>query len=155
MPEIPLKRGQPTAYKAEYCESILPLAPLGCTVEQIATLLRVTDRTIYNWLETHDDFFQAVQLARLKAHMEVGHSVFKQATRYGNVAAAIFWLKSHYPKIWREKQELDLRTPDGIQLSLLDKAQLDAMSEEERTEVERKLREAVELAQKLQLKSEK
>jgi hypothetical protein len=155
MLEIPKKQGRPTEYQPEFCENILPLAPLGCTVEQMATLLRVTDRTIYNWLETHDDFFQAVQLARLQAHMEVGHSVFKQATRYGNVAAAIFWLKSHYPKIWREKQELDLRMPDGVQISLVDRAKLDGKSDEECLEIERKLKEALELAQQLQIKSEK
>lgn len=31
-----------------------------------------------------------------------------------DTTAAIFWLKNRQPKKWRDKQEIDVRTPEGI-----------------------------------------
>jgi len=34
-----------------------------------------------------------------------------------DTTAAIFWLKNRQPKKWRDKQEIDVRTPDGVSIS--------------------------------------
>jgi hypothetical protein len=34
-----------------------------------------------------------------------------------DTTAAIFWLKNRQPKKWRDKQEIDVRTPDGISVT--------------------------------------
>lgn len=33
-----------------------------------------------------------------------------------DTTAQIFWLKNRKPKEWRDKQEIDLRTPDGLEV---------------------------------------
>ncbi len=38
-----------------------------------------------------------------------------------DTTAAIFWLKNRQPKKWRDKQEVDIRTPEGV--TVLYKAQ--------------------------------
>lgn len=34
-----------------------------------------------------------------------------------DTVAAIFWLKNRQPKKWRDKQEVDVRTPEGISVT--------------------------------------
>lgn len=34
-----------------------------------------------------------------------------------DTTAAIFWLKNRQPKKWRDKQEIDVRTPEGISVT--------------------------------------
>lgn len=155
MPDQPNKVGRPTDYKPEYCEKIVPLGPLGCTDKQVSTLLNVTEKTVYNWKNEHPEFLQAINLVKLQADMEVSYSLYRNATRNNNVQAQMFWLKNRQSEVWREKQDVDLRTPDGIQISAIDASRLAGMSDEEIAQVREKMREAIEIAQKLQIEPPK
>jgi hypothetical protein len=110
-------------YNPKYCEKIQPLAPLGCTDEQIAMLFDVTPETIHDWMGAHPEFSRAINRAKLRADMKVSHALYQQAIS-GNVQAQIFWLKNRQPQIWRDKQEIDLRAPDGLRITGIDPARL-------------------------------
>jgi hypothetical protein len=142
--------GRPTEYRPECCEEIKQLASLGCTVEQMATLFGVTTKTIYNWTEKHPEFLHAINLVKLQIDAEVANSLYRQAES-GNVTAQIFWLKNRRPQEWRDKQDLNLRTPDGLQIMPIDPGKLAGISEEELRQTQDKIREAIEAAQRLQI----
>jgi transcriptional regulator with XRE-family HTH domain len=142
--------GRPTVYRPEYCERIQELASLGCTDEQIATFFGVSPRTVANWKEKYPEFLQAINLIKLKADATVADSLYAQAG-LGNVTAQIFWLKNRRPQEWRDKQDLNLRTPDGLQIMPIDPGKLAGISEEELRKTQDKIREAIEAAQRLQI----
>jgi hypothetical protein len=142
--------GRPTEYRPECCEEIKQLASLGCTDEQIATLFGVTTKTVYNWKEKHPQFLHAINFVKLMLDAKVSQSLYAQAES-GNVTAQIFWLKNRRPQEWRDKQDLNLRTPDGLQIMPIDPGKLAGISEEELRQTQDKIREAIEAAQRLQI----
>lgn len=120
--------GRPTKFNDAIREKIASLAEKGKTVEQIAEIIGVTPRTIYNWQGKHPDLFHALKEAKQVADDLVEASLFARAVGYSHpevkvfcdkgeitehevvkhyppdVTAAIFWLKNRQPELWREKQ---------------------------------------------------
>jgi hypothetical protein len=62
-----------------------------------------------------------------------------------------FWLMNRQKDAWREKQEVDLRTPDGIQLAAIDATRLAGLTDEQIAETRETMRRALEIAQQLQI----
>lgn len=56
--------GRPTIYKSEYCESVIPLLKEGMSIEEIGLELDVGYTTIYDWMEKHEEFAQAIKKGR-------------------------------------------------------------------------------------------
>lgn len=71
------KRGRPTCYKPEYNEQAYKLCLLGATDKCLADFFNVDERTINNWKQENDDFFQSIVNGKQKADMEVASSLFK------------------------------------------------------------------------------
>lgn len=59
--------GRPTKYDPALCAQIEPLGKLGKSRWQIASALGITPSNLRNWEEVHDDFRQALEIARLDA----------------------------------------------------------------------------------------
>jgi hypothetical protein len=151
------KVGRPTVYREEFCEEVVKNCMMGnwsATEEQIGDFFGVTRQTVANWKEQHPEFLCAVKRAKLLTDNRVEGCLFHQATS-GNVTAQIFWLKNRRPGEWREKQDVDLRTPDGIQLSAIDASRFAGMTDEQIQEARKKIQEAIEIAQKLQIEGGK
>lgn len=60
--ETPKKLGRPTDYKDEYCQMLIDHMEQGKSFETFAAKLRTSVKTIYRWLQSHDDFCQAKEI---------------------------------------------------------------------------------------------
>ncbi len=120
--------GRPTKFNQSLGEKIAQLARDGKTIEQIAEIIGVSKRTLYNWQGNHSELMHAVKEARQVADELVEASLFSRAVGYSHPAvkifcqdgvvtevpyieyyppseaAATFWLKNRQPEKWREKQ---------------------------------------------------
>jgi hypothetical protein len=110
-------RHQPTA---EQRRQVMTLAGLGITQDQIASLLRLAPKTL------RLRYRQELDTGATEANVRVAQSLFNLATKEGNVAAQIFWLKARAG--WREKQDVTINGTQTIQMQHLVAAR--AMSEQ-------------------------
>ena len=149
--------GRPTKYKQEYEELAYNYCLLGATDAKLAIFFDVDESTINNWKIDFPEFLESIKKGKEIADSHVAQSLFKKATGYEHEAvkifndqgsamvvpyvekfapdttAAIFWLKNRQPALWRDKQEVDHRTPDGVQVETTQ------LSDEELTERLRRL----------------
>ena len=135
-----MDRGRPSKYKPEYVEQAQKLCALGATDIEIADFFEVEVRTLYRWKNQHDDFCQALKVAKEVADQRVERSLFARANGYEHdevdirviqneivqtpirkfyppdTTAAIFWLKNRNPGQWRDKVEMEHK--GGITVNL-------------------------------------
>ena len=78
----------------EQRRQVMALAGLGVTQDQIASLLRLAPKTLRLRYRLELD------TGTIEANVRVAQSLFNMATKEGNVAAQIFWLKARAG--WRE-----------------------------------------------------
>lgn len=57
------KRGRPTDYRPEMCETVIACGREGKSKAEIAAALDVTRETIYEWAKRHPDFSDALHRA--------------------------------------------------------------------------------------------
>lgn len=62
--------GRPTGYREEYCELLIAHMAQGGSLESFGAKVpgRCCVRTVYNWLDAHDDFMQARKVGEAKQH---------------------------------------------------------------------------------------
>lgn len=133
--------GRPTKFKAEYVEQAYKLclvATTGVTDAALADFFEVTETTINNWKNQHPEFLESLKNGKEVADAEVADALYQRALGYSHpeekifhsdgeiiradttkhyppdTAAAFIWLKNRAG--WRDRQDVDLRTPDGIQV---------------------------------------
>lgn len=125
------ERGQPTKYKPAFAAIARKLCEAGATDQELADSFDVDVRTIYNWKHAHDDFFQALIVAKEAADDRVERSLYQRAVGYeqeevkifmpsgaenpvyapfrakiaSDVGAAKLWLTNRRGETWRDKQE--------------------------------------------------
>jgi Homeodomain-like domain len=123
--------GQPTKYKAQYCQKARELCTQGATDVEIADALKVSARTLYRWQAEHPEFCQALKLGKDVADERVVRSLFHRAVGYefdsvkimqdkgrpvivpfrehvpADPGAAFNWLKNRRPTEWRDKLDID------------------------------------------------
>jgi hypothetical protein len=78
----------------EQRRQVMTLAGLGITQDQIASLLRLAPKTL------RLRYRRELDTGATEANVRVARSLFNKATKEGNVAAQIFWLKARAG--WRE-----------------------------------------------------
>lgn len=61
------KAGQPTKYKPEYCQKVIDYGLNGDTMVSLASELRVTKSTIYEWASVHKEFSDALHICKLNS----------------------------------------------------------------------------------------
>ena len=131
--------GRPTKYKPEFVAQAQKLCKLGATDLELADFFGVTDRTVYRWAQAHPEFCQALKAGKDEADERVERSLYMKAVGFEreevkifmpanaekpvyapfiayhapDTTAALFWLKNRRPGEWRDKQEIDHRSPDG------------------------------------------
>lgn len=129
--------GRPTAYQPEYAEQAKKLCALGATDAQLADFFQVAVSTVALWKVKHQEFSDALKLAKAKADEMVEQSLFRRAMGYEceetdirviegqivettvrkvyppDTTAMIFWLKNRKPAEWRDKVSQEVSGVDG------------------------------------------
>lgn len=133
-----------TKYRPQYARLAYKHALLGGTPGHVASLLEVSERTVYGWIKQHPEFRAALEQGRADADANVARSLYKKATGYTHQAtkvfqyqgvpvvvpyteivppdteAAKFWLKNRQPELWKDKVEVEEK-PD---IAIVDSAEL-------------------------------
>lgn len=134
--------GRPTKYNEKYhVPWARGLAMRGATMEQIAEEFEIAMSTLYEWRDKHPEFREALNSSREKADMGVERSLYERAMggrsketkkvirvvdgqpvveRIEEVerelapdtTACIFWLKNRNPKLWRDRQDIQVNESD-------------------------------------------
>lgn len=98
-------------------ERVTELASRGLTLEQIATDLGISTRTLYNRRRKLAEVAEAIKRGRAQGVRAVASKLW-EAIEAGNITAIIFYLKTRGG--WSEKAQVDVsiesapRIPDGI-----------------------------------------
>lgn len=112
------KVGRPTKYRPEFCEDVIRLGREGYSKASMAWELDIDIATMWRWEKEHPEFHKAMKRARALARgwwEEQGRlGTWSTKDRQLNAAAYSLQMRNRFPKHWRDKQEHDLRTPDGI-----------------------------------------
>jgi len=110
--------GRITSYTPELCDEIVKRTMQGewaATDEQIADYCGIDRSLVRRWRHKYPEFDQAVRKAKLLVDNRVESALFYRAST-GDVSAGIYWLQCRRPAEWRNKHDIDVRTPDGIQM---------------------------------------
>ena len=125
---------RPEKWKDEYLNIVRGACELGATDQELADMLNVSVRTIYNWRATKLDLVDAMASGKNVADARVERSLYQRAIGYEqeevkifmpagaespvyapfrakvapDTTAAIFWLKNRRPDEWRDKTEQHL-----------------------------------------------
>lgn len=132
-------RGQPTAYKPEYCALATKFCLLGADDDDLARMFDVSVATINNWKLAHPEFLESIKAGKDIADAEVSSKLYHRAKGYSHnavkivadaktgaehivpyvehyppdTAACIFWLKNRQRAKWRDKVEQEITGKDG------------------------------------------
>lgn len=131
------KGGRPTDYRGAVTCRLVETTPLPATVAQLCDHLGQGRSTLYDWMEEHPEFSDAVTRRRAQADDIVENSLYKRANGYDYVevmsrtedggkdgvknvsgetvkhvvpdpGAQMNWLKNRRPEKWREKSEVEI-----------------------------------------------
>jgi len=135
----PNPNGRPSAYKPEFAEIARRACQIGFTDQELAELLCVSVRTLYNWKNDHEEFLHALKAGKEVADDRVERSLYERAVGYRveavkifmpagaktpvyaqyvehhapDTTAAIFWMKNRRPDEWRDRREHELSGQGG------------------------------------------
>lgn len=94
----------------EQRKTVHAMCGFGVPQQDIARVLGIDPKTLR--LHYRNELDSAV----IQANTRVAQSLFQMATTGGNVAAAIFWMKSRAG--WRERHAVEVAGPDGGEIPL-------------------------------------
>ncbi len=85
---------------------VVAMAGYGVPHDGIALVVRCSPPTLRKW------FRHELDVATIEANARVAQTLYQQATKPGNIAATIFWLKARAG--WREKHAVEVSGPGGV-----------------------------------------
>lgn len=106
--------GRPSTYDPAYCEDVVTYGKAGKSVAWIATELDVCKQTLFNWMDAHPEFLDAMTRAKLWAQRwweDKGQDGMEQQGFNASV-----WSRSmaaRFPDDWREVKGTELTGKDG------------------------------------------
>jgi hypothetical protein len=122
--------GRPTAYLPEFCDKVLEWGAQGKSVTWMAAEIGIDKKTIYNWIDTHPDFFYAIERARVLCQ-----KWWEDAGQNGmtaNLFNSTVWQKNMAARFrdeWTERSETALTGPSGgpvqhvVEFAIIDPAE--------------------------------
>ena len=123
MTETPEKRpvGRPSLYDPKYCEEVIAYGKLGKSVEQIASILNVSLRVLYDWRDKHPEFLHALEDAKTyeQAWWEEQAVAYMVENKESDRLNATLWSRSmaaRFPKKYRESVKQEITGADGAPL---------------------------------------
>ena len=113
--------GRPSLYDPKYCEEVITLGKLGKSVEQIASILDVSLRTMYSWRDAHEEFLHALEDAKTyeQAWWEEQAAAYMVENKESDRLNATLWSRSmaaRFPKKYRESVKQEITGADGAPL---------------------------------------
>lgn len=117
----PNRMGCPTKYKPEFVVEVAKLAKAGKTITGIAAHLGVVRETIYDWMNTHPDFSDAIHKAKTTQLGVLEDVLMKQAkgTIEGNTGAIIWAMKNQHPELYQDRRDLNLKVEQVVEINFL------------------------------------
>lgn len=106
--------GRPSKYDPRYCDEVITHMSDGASLTSFAAEIGVARSTINEWMGANPEFSESVKVAKAKCA-----AWWERAGRSGalggdvNPTLVIFGLKNMAADDWRDKQEIDHRSPDG------------------------------------------
>lgn len=129
-------------YQRKYAEMLIEHMKHGNSFEAFGAVVRVTEETLNNWCKKHPEFGIAKELGKRYEQkywedlLKMGATgqmppIRKKMTILGpdgkvkqqtiidepskfNATSVIFALKCKFPKIWRDKQEIEITSKDSL-----------------------------------------
>jgi transcriptional regulator with XRE-family HTH domain len=129
-------------FKREHVELARRLTQMGSGISQIAEAFGVTETTVYEWMQRHPEFANAITATRHIADEKVAAALYSKAVGFkreavkamqhnGNVvlakyeeqlppdtAAAFIWLKNRQPELWKDRHEITGADGKPIEVAL-------------------------------------
>ena len=96
----------------ELCQKAESLAAQGLTMDQIANVLGIGERTLYEKQAAYPQFSQAIKTGRDKGIAQVTNALFKKATE-GDTQAQKYYLNNRDNQNWKERRENTHQGPEG------------------------------------------
>ena len=113
--------GRPSLYDPKYCEEVIAYGRIGKSVEQIASILNVSLRTMYSWRDSHEEFLHALEDAKTyeQAWWEEQAAAYMVENKESDRLNATLWSRSmaaRFPKKYRESTKTEITGADGAPL---------------------------------------
>lgn len=108
--------GRPTKYDPAYCEQVVEHMAEGASLTSFAGEISVARSTINEWMEANPEFSEAVRVGKSKCAAwweKRGRDIAMGLGGPGASTLAVFGMKNMAPDEWRDKTEVDHRSPDG------------------------------------------
>ena len=119
------KRGQPTAYRPEYCELVKTHMGQGKSLTAFAGSIGRSVETVYAWIATHPEFSESVKQAQA-GRVDNLETRLLSANNGGQAATSIFALKNACPAEWREVRYENIE--HNVNINVLSDEQLAAIA---------------------------
>lgn len=105
-----MSAGRPTDYDPAYCERVIEWGRMGKSITWMCATLGCSKPTIYLWEKTHEEFSNALQVARMESQkwwedMGQAHVLMQKDSGTFNQA---MWAKNmacRFADDWRDKSE--------------------------------------------------
>jgi len=113
--------GRPSLYDPSFCDEVVALGRKGKSVEQIASILNVSLRTMYSWRDAHEEFLHALDDAKTyeQAWWEEQAAAYMVENKESDRLNASLWSRSmaaRFPKKYRESTKTEITGADGAPL---------------------------------------
>lgn len=105
---------RPSDYDPSFCDTVIEAGKLGKSITWIATELGVIRQTIYNWMEAHPEFLDAMTRAKDFSQRWWEDKGQEGMEKQGFNASV--WSRSmaaRFPDDWREVKGSEISGPNG------------------------------------------
>lgn len=106
--------GRPSTYDPAYCEEATTFLADGYSLAALAGHIGVARSTVYEWVNEHPEFSDAVKIGQAKAVLwwEDRNRALARGED-GNATAVVFGLKNRASDEWRDVKATEISGPDG------------------------------------------
>lgn len=109
-----------TVYTSEFCALAVEMGKEGKTKTAIAAACGVSRNTVYDWMEAHEEFGEAIKESVALAQAWWENILRSQATgSEGNATSAIFAMKNQFPDQYRDRREHTVEHAGFIEIDFL------------------------------------
>lgn len=113
--------GRPTLFDPSYCDKVVELGALGKSLEQIATILGVSCRVLYDWRDKYPEFLRALEQAKEAEQTWWEDQAQAYMLEHKDAAKlnASIWSRSmaaRFPKKYRESVKQEITGENGAPL---------------------------------------
>ena len=113
--------GRPSLYDPSFCDEVVELGRKGKSVEQIASILNVSLRTMYSWRDSYEEFLHALDDAKTyeQAWWEEQAAAYMVENKESDRLNSSLWSRSmaaRFPKKYRESTKTEITGADGSPL---------------------------------------